>query len=491
MPTRKLTVRNNQRWGLDRVPLLDEEMFRKRVLEECKAGGRIVNFFGCLQDSGGALLFVFIGQDDQSKLNHFSFEVPKERPFFQSLTPELPQAQGFEREIAEQLGIQPEGHPWLKPVRKPAIENVNFFQAKGEEIHEVAVGPIHAGIIEPGHFRFQCHGEKILNLEIQLGYQHRGIEELMLQVSLERRAWLAESIAGDTVIGHAVAYCSAMESLSDCRISPRAEALRVVALELERLSNHAGDLAALGGDIGFLPTAAYFGRLRGEFLNMLMELTGNRYGRSFCRPGGVLFDMNSKMINDFKQKLLKAKEEMREVSDLFFTKPSVLSRLENIGVVSAEMVNSCGFVGLTARAAGYARDIRVDYAHGMYRFHQIPISLASRGDVYSRAMIRSLESQRAIDFLIELFAQMPKGELWVPSGALKGGQMALSMVEGWRGEIVHVVMTDPDSQIFRYKIKDPSFNNWAALPMAVSGAQISDFPLCNKSFNLSYAGHDL
>lgn len=491
MPHRKLTVRNNQSWELGRVPLLEEEMFRKRVIEETRSGGRVANFFGFPEESGDVRLFALLGQDEQSKLNLFSFKIPKDAPFFRSLTPELPQAQAFEREIAEQCSIKPEGHPWLKPIRKLISHESGFFQAKGEEIHEVAVGPVHAGIIEPGHFRFQCHGEEILNLEIQLGYQHRGIEKMMQEVSPERRVLLAESIAGDTVIGHALAYCGAMESLSACHVSPRAEALRAVALELERLANHTGDLAALGSDIGFLTSAAYFGRLRGEFLNLLMELTGNRYGRSFCRPGGVLFDMDTKMIDGFRQRLLKAQKEIREVSDLFFTKPSVLSRLENIGIVSSEMVKQLGFVGLTARAAGCARDVRMDHAYGMYRFHQIPISLAESGDVYSRAMIRWLESQRSIDFLLELFEQMPKGDLLKPMGLLKDQHMVLSMVEGWRGEIIHVVITGSNSKIARYKIKDPSFNNWMALSLAVRGGQISDFPLCNKSFNLSYAGHDL
>ncbi len=491
MPNRKLTVRNDQSWELDRVPLLEEEIFRKRIIEEVRSGGRIANFFVCPEHNGDARLFALIAHDEQSKLALYSFKVQKDAPFFKSLTPELPQAQAFEREIAEQCQARPDGHPWLKPLRKRMSPGAGFFRAKGEEIHELAVGPVHAGIIEPGHFRFQCHGEKILNLEIQLGYQHRGIETMMQEVLPERRMLLAESIAGDTVIGHALAYCGAMESLSGCHVSPRAEALRAVALELERLANHTGDLGALSGDIGFLPAAAYFGRLRGEFLNLLMELTGNRYGRSFCRPGGVLFDMDATMIDGFRRHLLKAQDQIREVCTLFFTKPSVLSRLENVGIVSSEMVKQWGFVGPTARAAGCARDVRIDHAYGMYRFHQIPISLAESGDVYSRAMIRWLESQRSIDLLLELFERMPKGDLLRPPGPLKDRSMALSIVEGWRGEIIHVAVTGARSQIARYKIKDPSFNNWMAVSLAVCGAQVSDFPLCNKSFNLSYAGHDL
>ncbi|OIO37352.1 MAG: hypothetical protein AUJ72_04695 [Candidatus Omnitrophica bacterium CG1_02_46_14] len=486
-----LKLRNGQACEMSQIPLLEERSFQTWVKDACKATARLVNLFGFVEESGDVRLLAFLGYDGEGKLSLSSMLLDKGKPFFDSITPDLPQAHLFEREIAEQCSIKPKGHPWLKPIRKLMSHESSFFRGSGEEIHEVAVGPVHAGIIEPGHFRFQCHGEEILNLEIQLGYQHRGIEKLMREVSPERRMLLAESIAGDTVMGHGLAYSSAMESLSNCQISPRAEALRAVALELERLANHTGDLGALSGDIGFLPAAAYFGRLRGEFLNLLMVLTGNRYGRSFCRPGGVLFDMDSKMIDEFRQRLLKAQREIREVSDLFFTKPSVLSRLENIGIVTSEMVKQFGFVGPTARAAGCARDVRMDYTYGMYRFHQIPMSLAGGGDAYSRAMIRRLECQRSIDFLLELFKRMPEGDLLRPLGPLKGQHMVLSMVEGWRGEITHVVITGADSQIAHYKIKDPSFNNWMALTLAVRGAQISDFPLCNKSFSLSYAGHDL
>ena len=274
-------------------------------------------------------------------------------------------------------------------------------------------------------------------------------------------------------------------------ISPRAEALRALALELERLSNHIGDLGILGVDIGFLPTAAYFGRLRGEFLNMLMELTGNRYGRSFCRPGGVIFDVDSKMTNDFQKRLSIAQKELNELAEVFFLKPSVLARLEGVGNVSEKTARELGLVGPSARASGVSRDVRTDYAFGIYRFRHLPISLAVTGDVFARAQIRWLEAQRSLDFLLELLEQMPKGELCVSVKQPKPNKMTLAMVEGWRGEIVHLAITNPQSRIIRYKIKDPSFHNWSDLAMAVRGAQISDFPLCNKSFNLSYAGHDL
>ncbi|MCR4337020.1 MAG: hydrogenase [Candidatus Omnitrophica bacterium] len=508
MKQHELYVRNGQNWEWDRIPILEEDSFRQEILRECSHGARLVNLFAYPEGSGNIRIFSMLGRDHEGKLRLLSMRIPIKKGCFQSLTPELPQAHLFEREIAEQFAITPVGHPWLKPVRYhqnycdapdlwPAVSSRSipgvypFYRVDGEEVHEVAVGPVHAGIIEPGHFRFQCHGEEILNLEIQLGYQHRGIEKMMENVSMERSVLLAESIAGDTVIGHAMAYCHLIESLSDCEISPRAEAIRAIALELERLSNHIGDLGALSTDIGFLPPAAYFGRLRGEFLNLLMELSGNRYGRSLCRVGGVLFDLDQEMIKDFQKRLLVARKDLKEICDLFFTKSSVLSRLEGTGIVSNKIAKELGLVGPTARASSCGLDVRTDYAFGLYRFHHIPISTVLSADVYARALMRRLESQRSIEFILEILNQIPDGDLQIKSAALKPKHMALSMVEGWRGEIVHVAITDAHSRITRYKMKDPSFNNWMGLSMAVRGAQISDFPLCNKSFNLSYAGHDL
>ncbi len=501
-------VRNGQSWESGRVVVLDEGLFRRKILEGCSQGARLVNLFASAEDNGDVRVLAMLGKDQEGELSVFSTRLSLKKASFQSLTPDLPQAHMFEREMAEQFAVIPVGHPWLKPLRyhlpyrdaaSPWAEIASqsipgvypFYRVEGEEAHEVAVGPVHAGVIEPGHFRFQCHGEEVWNLEIQLGYQHRGIEKMMEEVPAQRAVLLAESVAGDTVIGHAMAHCNVIESLSGCEISPRAEAIRAIALELERLSNHVGDLGALSTDIGFAPPAAYFGRLRGEFLNLLMELSGSRYGRSLCRPGGVLFDLDQKMAEDFQERLLTARKDLKEISDLFFSSSSVLSRLEGTGTVSHQTAQELGLVGPSARASGCGLDVRTDYAFGMYRFHHVPVATVPSGDVYARALVRWIESQRSIEFLLDVLDQMPQGDLLVRSSALKPNQTALAMVEGWRGEIVHVAMTDAHSRITRYKIKDPSFHNWTGLSMAVRGAQISDFPLCNKSFNLSYAGHDL
>jgi Ni,Fe-hydrogenase III large subunit/Ni,Fe-hydrogenase III component G len=501
-----LVIRNPQAVDEAAIPVLPMQAFRDIVRLTINEGARLSAFFGQLIDGNQVKVYALLAHDEIGECTVVATVMPDSYP---ALTPECPQAHWFERELAEQFAIRPEGHPWLKPLRhhrnyrgtpdlwpgqdaaSPIPGNYPFFQVKGSEIHEVAVGPVHAGIIEPGHFRFQCHGERVLHLEVQLGYQHRGIERLLEGGPSPRRSVLAESIAGDTVIGHALAFCELIESLGGCQISPRAQALRGVALELERLANHVGDLGALGTDVGFLPAAAYFGRLRGEFLNLLMELTGNRYGRSFLRPGGVLGDLSDTQRTDFERRLARAQKELRMFATMLFDAPSVIDRFEGTGIVTRQMSDELGLVGPAARACGSHRDIRHDHPSGIYQFAQLPMMTADAGDVHARALIRWLEAERSLEFLLEQLAGLPEGELQAPCSSLMPNSMAFSMVEGWRGEIVHTVITDAQGGIGRYKVIDPSFHNWMGLAMALRNGEISDFPLCNKSFNLSYAGHDL
>jgi len=355
----------------------------------------------------------------------------------------------------------------------------------------VAVGPVHAGIIEPGHFRFQAHGEEVLFLEIMLGYQHRGVERLLETEAPNRAMLVAESIAGDTVVGHAGAYCGAMEALARSRKTPRAQAIRGMALELERLASHIGDLGAMAGDVAFQPAAAYFGRMRGECLNLLMTISGNRYGRGLLRPGGVAFDLPTGMVFEARARLEQLRDELGPVARLLFESPSVLGRLEGVGAVSQEKCLELGFVGMVARACNLARDVRHDHPYGIYRFAHIPVATAWAGDALARALVRWLEIQRSLEFVLEELNSLPTGEARVACGALQPNELVVAMEEGWRGEIVHVAITDDRGGLRRYKVTDPSFHNWTALALAMPGNQISDFPLCNKSFNLSYAGHDL
>ncbi len=484
------------------VPTVTAGPFRASVIDAVAEGWRIVSLFGTPEDDASLRLIAVLGDDGRGELAALSAVVSDR---YESLSPDCPQASLFERELAEQCGVMPEGHPWLKPVRRhppdhlPAAwrpvtrsrDDYPFHLLHGDEVHEVAVGPVHAGIIEPGHFRFQAHGEDVLSLEIVLGYQHRGAERLLESLVRPRAVFVAESIAGDTVVGHASAYCGAIEALSRCQKSARAQSIRGVALEVERLANHVGDLGALAGDVAFQPGAAYFGRLRGECLNLLMTLSGNRYGRGLVRPGGVAFDISAEMAEEIGRRATRLEEELRPVAELFFGTASVQSRLEGVGMVPATAVAEHGFVGLVARACDVQRDVRHDHPYGAFRFAQIPVASAWAGDVFARAVVRWLEIQRSLEFVREQVAALPRGEPLVPAGLLRPGELVVALEEGWRGEIAHVVLTNDEGGVRRHKVVDPSFHNWEALSLAMPGNQISDFPLCNKSFNLSYAGHDL
>jgi len=488
MTTRILrTVRNGDAVPLRDVPVAEFPAFRQTILD---LGGRLAAFFGRKLPSGAVRLYAVLAQDELGLLSLVATDVKDAYP---SLTPEFPQAHRFEREIFEQCGVRPEGHPWLKPVRFPEGEVgvADFYRVEGAEVHEVAVGPVHAGVIEPGHFRFQCHGEEVFHLEISLGYQHRGVERALAGGPDRRTVHYLETLAGDTTVGHATAYAELVEALAGGVAPPRAQALRGIALELERLANHAGDLGALANDVGYLPTASYCGRLRGDFLNLTALLCGSRFGRGMVRPGGVGFDVDGPRVATALERLEPALKDVLAASTLLWDSPSVMARFEDTGTVSRETAEALGLVGPAARASGLERDVRQEFPSGMYRFVQVPVSAFATGDVLARAQVRWLEIQRSAVFVREQFQSLPGGPVRGKLGDLAPDRMAVSLVEGWRGEICHVAITDEKGRFAAYKVVDPSFHNWTGLALALRGQQISDFPLCNKSFNLSYCGHDL
>jgi Ni,Fe-hydrogenase III large subunit len=476
------------KWG--DIPVLDMSVFREAILQEADIGNRMAALFGIPSKEGDIRLLAVMANGGSSALTLYSTPVKDRYP---ALTPECPQAHEFEREVFEQWGVTPEGHPWLKPVRAPfsASPASPFFAVEGVEVHEVAVGPVHAGIIEPGHFRFQCHGEQVFHLEISLGYQHRGIEWRLVGGPDRRTMHYMETAAGDTTVGHASAYCQAVEALSGCNVSARAQVLRAVALELERLANHTGDLGAMAGDIGFLPTSSFCGRIRGDFLNMTALLCGSRFGRNLVRPGGVGFEVEPERLEKLGALLDRALKDVTIACNLLWNTTTVRARFENTGTLKSQDCLALGLVGVAARASGVERDVRQEFPGGAYRFFQLPVSTFNSGNVFGRAYVRWMEIQRSIAFIKDMIRTMPGGEIRQPMAELAAGSLVVSMVEGWRGEICHVATTDDAGRFKHYKVIDPSFHNWMGLAYAMRDQQISDFPLCNKSFNLSYCGHDL
>ncbi|HNQ89118.1 MAG TPA: hydrogenase [Verrucomicrobiota bacterium] len=505
-PSASLLFPNSRLLAQADIPVLPFDEFRSHVVHAIGRGARLAAYYGEPRTDGWIRVHALLADGRQGRLGWCAADV---KDCYPALTPDCTAAHLFERELAEQWGVRPEGHPWFKPVRfhrayrdgadawgrppqaplEPCV--TDFFRVEGEEVHEVAVGPVHAGVIEPGHFRFQCHGERVFHLEISLGYQHRGIERALVGGPTPRTLPTMETLAGDTTIGHALAYAQIVEALSGAQVPARAHALRAIALELERLANHTGDLGALAGDVGFLPTASYCGRLRGDFLNLTALLCGNRFGRGFVRPGGVGFDLNRDQVRELDRRLGQIFDDTADAVELLWQTSSVRARFENAGPLSRETCVALGLVGVAARACGLERDARHEFPIGLYQFAQIPVSTLPAGNVFARAYVRWLEIQRSTAFIREQLVMLPEGPVRVATRPLAPGAAVASITEGWRGEICHAALTDGRGRFAHYKIVDPSFHNWMGLALALRDQQISDFPLCNKSFNLSYCGHDL
>ena len=469
------------------IPVLSMEDFRKELIgTPCRAAA----FF---EQNG--LLIAILHDDSEAKIYVSGTSVPESR-IYPALTPERPMFHWFERELFEQTGILPEGHPWLKPIRftgenaKPGV--TDYFTMQGCAAHEVAVGPVHAGVIEPGHFRFQCMGEDVYSLEISLGYQHRGIEKMLTGGPDKRTLSVIEAIAGDSSTAYAGTYCRLLESLdTGTRISDRAEAIRAIAWELERIANHIGDLGALAGDVAYLPTASYCGRIRGDVLNTTAMICGNRFGRGLITADGIGFSLDENRAQEMLRKLKQTEADLNNALDLLFDSPSVLDRFENTGTVDSKTAQNLGLVGMAARACGRPCDIRRSHPYGWYKkAAPAPVTFPS-GDVAARAAVRRGELKESYQFLYQLLENLPAESESKAPGYLAADFIAVSLGEGWRGEICMAAVTDSNGRFARVKVVDPSFHNWQGLAMALRGEQISNFPICNKSFNLSYCGHDL
>lgn len=495
-----MEIKNGQSISINELEVMTYESFYTEItnlMENTTA--HCVNYFAVKNSDSTYRLICCIAIDDTHTI-HIACTIVNINDKLQSLTAMHRAFHAFEREIHELYGLQFEGHPWLKPLRHPhdranesSIYEYPFFNIQSEEFHRVGVGPIHAGIIEPGHFRFICEGERIHHLEIQLGWQHRGIEKLFIEKEkLLQRATLAENIAGDTVVGHATAFCQAFESLAGYQTPEKLIIDRTIALEQERIAIHTGDLGAICTDIAYQLGNAVFGRLRTPMINFFQQWCGNRFAKSLIRPAKTNFPFTNELADKWHDIIAKYKPHFIEMAEQMFDLPSVLSRIERTGVVSTETARSIGLVGMAAKASGLARDIRASHPYLAYNTLNIKPIVKNTGDVYARARVRYEEVLASIENIEKLISNLPSANYdKCDNLKLRPNMLTISLVEGWRGEICHCAITDGNGNLSTYKIKDPSMHNWMGLALAVRNNGISDFPICNKSFDLSYCGHDL
>jgi len=429
-----------------------------------------------------------------------------------SISTVVPGADWFEREMKDLFGIiafpniyrlathpdwPEDAHPMLKDVDArlsvPRVRGTfDFRHVEGEGVFEIPVGPVHAGIIEPGHFRFSVAGEPIIHLDVQLFYTHKGTEKIAEGMSPQRAVFLAERVSGDTSAGHAIAFCHCVERLAGCDIPKRAVVIRTMMLELERLYNHVGDVGAMLLDIGFSVGAATAFELKERLLHLNEVLTGSRLLRGVAAIGGVRRDPEDTPVK--RRALLEVLDNGRqsfdELVDLIMSSSSVLDRLETTGILSHSEAHRLGITGIAGRASGIDRDFRRDHPHCAYPYLDFNVAAHDGGDVHARMNVRIDEVRESFALLEQLRHQHLDEPTLAAPAAIPPLRHALGYVEGWRGEIVHWVMTDGEGNLYRWKITDPSFHNWRALTVAVRNNIVPDFPVINKSFNLSYSGND-
>lgn len=424
-----------------------------------------------------------------------------------SITPVSPAAAWYERELKDQYGVELFGHPdprslllhenWpgnCHPMVDStqavpwADEHYEFLQVEGDGVCEVAVGPVHAGIIEPGHFRFSVVGDNVLFLELRHFYTHKGTERLFQGTPVSSGQMLAESVSGDNCFAHAVAYCQAIEEAHAVTAPPLAQLVRLIGLELERMVAHIADVGALSGDIAFMLPAAYCSRIKEDLLQTSVRVIGSRFWRGIAVPGGVTRDISPSAAEMLREAVMQASGEFAKMAAIMLDRPSVQSRFEAAGVLHHSVAGDLAVVGPVARASGIDADIRRDHPYGAYRGLNFEIPSLHYGDVLARTRVRIDEVACSAQLILDALTQLQAGPIRteVPQDVAFEG---FSAIESPRGELLYWVKGEA-GMLTRCHIKSPSFQNWPALPHAVVGNVIADFPLINKSFNLSYSGCD-
>ncbi len=467
-------------------------------------------------DGGFAVHYLF-AQRAANWFVHATQPVDPHHPVIDSLAVFHYPASRFEREIRDLFGIVPEGHPdprplvrhgfWpddYHPLRKDeaprAFEDDGrtfpFGEVRGEGVYEIPVGPVHAGVIEPGHFRFSVVGETIIDMKSRLYFTHKGTEKLFEGRDPADGVALAERISGDTSVGHAVAYCQAVEAATGLEAPERAQYVRVVLLELERLYNHVGDVGAIANDTGFAVAQSHCLRIRERLMRLNKRVAGHRLLRGVVAPGGVHRDVPADL--DLPGEIDRLVADFAEVADIVRANTLVMDRLEGTGRLTTATARDHGVLGVVARASGLDIDARRDHPYAAYARLRFDVPVFTTGDVLARTLVRVEEIHQSAGLIRQAVEAMPHGPLAPARDTLdaalrsaSGAPPAFGVVEGWRGLIVHWVRVDRNGRLERVKAFDPSFLNWRPLSYAVLNNIVPDFPLCNKSFNQSYSGNDL
>jgi Ni,Fe-hydrogenase III large subunit/Ni,Fe-hydrogenase III component G len=454
--------------------------------------------------------YLFVN-DRENWYAHATKNLTPEDPTIDSMATFYYPASRFEREIKDLFGIEAIDHPDTRPLVRHAFWPEDYFPLRknsvppekfdddgtpfpfkpvgGEGVYEIPVGPVHAGIIEPGHFRFSVVGETVIDLKIRLYFTHKGTEKLFEGRWPTDGVELAERISGDTTIGHALAYCQAVESLADCDVPIRAKYLRIILLEMERLYNHIADFGMICNDTGFAVAYSHCFRIRERLLRLNKRLTGNRLLRGGLVLGGVGHDLPPDV--NLTAELDSIIADFNEIVDISLSNSMLVDRLEGAGHLTTNTATDYGVLGYVARASGLDVDARRDHPFAAYSTLQFRVPVFESGDVRARTKARVEEARESVSLIKQAFVAMPDGAIAKPLGSLPAFEPAFGIVEGWRGAIVHWVMADEEGKLSRVKVKDPSFANWPALSFAMLENIVPDFPLCNKSFNQSYSGNDL
>jgi Ni,Fe-hydrogenase III large subunit/Ni,Fe-hydrogenase III component G len=479
-----------------------------------KYQGRLASIFAEDARAGHGVFFVYYvhALDAAHGFVIVRIAVPAEKPELNSVTDAIPAANWQEREIQDLFGIRLVGHPnarrcvlhddWpdVAPLRKdfdlhtklpPFVgERHKFREVEGEGVFQIPVGPVHAGIIEPGHFLFSVAGEPVLYLQLRMFYVHKGVEKLFESLPILHGVRLAESISGDSGFAHATAFCHAVERAAGVEAPPRARALRTLCLELERLYNHIADIGAICTDVAFVTAHAHAMRLKECILRVNEDLTGNRLLRGMACLGGVRFDFGAGQLAALTALVNDLERECNDLVELIRSNSGLRDRLETTGVLTPEAARDLGVVGIAGRASGFDHDLRRDFPHAFYDEVQFTVPVFTEGDVQHRMVVRREEVFQSLAIIRQVMGKLPAGPIAVPVGDVPPDRVALGYVEGWRGEIFHWIHTAPGNRLARCKVKDPSLQNWPAICEAIPGNIVPDFPVVNKSFNLSYSGTD-